>query len=262
MSEVIILDGDALTRADFARALQKTDFTPVECDNGLDALREIFARRPAAVVMALRVPQFDGLELIRVLRAASDLPILVTSASGAPNEAVRVLDTGADDYIEKPVSPSELAARVRAAVRRYRSLTAQAAAEEEVVRTGPLIIDRAAQVVTKRGVSVQLTRTEAMVLDVLASRVGRLVSHRQLLSTVWGEQYINDTHYVRVYIGALRTKLEDKPAAPRLLVNEWGTGYRLAALPPDAERAPALTSDEAGERDRREDRSSERFAVA
>src|SRR5438067_478329 len=114
MSVVVVLDGDQYTRAETARALAEADFSIVECDDGLDALRQVFSRRPVAVVMDLRVPQFDGLELIRVLRAASDLPIVVMGAGGAARSAVRVLDMGADDYLEKPVQPAELAARVRA----------------------------------------------------------------------------------------------------------------------------------------------------
>src|SRR5439155_14056218 len=136
------------------------------------------------------------LELIRVLRAASDLPIIVTGTGGASRAAVRVLDMGADDYLENPVQPAELAARVRAAVRRYRRPAAETPAEDTLIRTGSLTINRETQVVTKRGKSVQLTRTESLLLDALASRIGRVVPHRYLLSTVWGEEYIDDTHYV------------------------------------------------------------------
>jgi two-component system, OmpR family, KDP operon response regulator KdpE len=128
-------------------------------------------------------------------------------------------------------------ARLRATIRRYnRELELQA--DDAVVRTGALVVDRQSQRVSKCGIAVPLTRTEYRLLDALAVRLAQVAPHRYLLSTVWGEEYVDDTHYLRVYVGYLRAKLEDDPARPRYLVNEWGTGYRLALLPIETDPAP------------------------
>jgi two-component system KDP operon response regulator KdpE len=242
MSEVVVLDADQHARTELAHALMEAEFSVIECADGPDALRQVFARRPEAIVMDLQVQQFDGLELIRVLRAASDLPIIVTGSGTVGRSVARVLDMGADDFIEKPQRASELTARVRAAVRRYRRSNPEPALPG-VIRTGSLTFDRDSQTVTKHGEVVSLTRTEGLLLDALFTRIGRVASHRYLLSAVWGDQYIDDTHYVRVYMGALRNKLEDNPADPRLLLTEWGIGYRLAALPVETEQAVASVSE-------------------
>jgi two-component system KDP operon response regulator KdpE len=132
---------------------------------------------------------------------------------------------------------------VRAAVRRYRRPAADSRGDQPtVVRTGSLVIDREAQLVTRQGQPVSLTRTEWLLLDALAARLGRVATHRYLLSTVWGEQYIDDTHYVRVYVGALRNKLEDNPAEPRVLATEWGVGYRLVVVPPEDAASPPASA--------------------
>jgi two-component system KDP operon response regulator KdpE len=141
--------------------------------------------------------------------------------------------------MDKPVHVSEFVARVRAAVRRHQR-EVEAATDGRVLRTGALIIDCDAETVTKHGEPVRLTRTEYRLLAALATHIGRVAPHRYLLSTVWGEEYVGDSHYLRVYMSYLRNKLEDNPAQPRYVLNEWGTGYRLAALAPAVEdMAPA-----------------------
>jgi two-component system, OmpR family, KDP operon response regulator KdpE len=157
----------------------------------------------------------------------------VISGSPDPDAIVRALDQGADDYITRPFSGTEFVVRIRAAVRR--ALRARKTPEQNlVVQTGDLVIDREARIVTKCGTVVHLTPTEFRLLEALSIRVGKVAPHRFLLSTVWGDEFINDTHYLRIYVGYLRQKLEDDPARPEYLLNEWGTGYRLAAFPPAA----------------------------
>lgn len=230
MATVVLLEGDPLEREQLIRALKHADYEVAEAADGLELIRHVFSLRPDAVVMNLQVPHFDGFEAIRVLRAATDIPLVVLGRSHSTSMAVRSLDMGADDYIELPVEPEEIAARVRALLRRaQRRLDGEA--ETTVVRTGSICVDRGSHTVTKAGAVIPLTRTEYRLLDALASRAGKVAPHRYLLSTVWGEEYIDDTHYLRVYIGYLRAKLEDSPAQPQYLLNEWGTGYRLAMLP-------------------------------
>jgi two-component system KDP operon response regulator KdpE len=226
---VVLLEGDEPTRRQLGHALAAADLQMTEAVDGLDVLRKVFALRPTAVLMDLRAARMDALEMIRVLRAATDIPLVVVG-DGAAGMAVRALDMGADDYLEKPLDCVEVVARLRATIRRYHRQT-ELHQDNKIIRTGSLVINRDSQQVTKAGVTVPLTRTEYRLLDALAMRAAQVAPHRYLLSTVWGEEYVDDTHYLRVYIGYLRMKLEDNPARPQYLVNEWGTGYRLAVLP-------------------------------
>jgi two-component system KDP operon response regulator KdpE len=230
VATVVVLEDDQQVRDGIAHALKSAEFEVVEVSDGLDLLRKVFALRPEAVVMNLQVARFDGLETIRVLRAATSIPLVVLGQSRSTQMAVRSLDMGADDYVEQPVEPMEIVARVRATVRRYQRQV-DTPGDETVVRTGALRLDRVSRTVSKDGVLIPLTRTEYRLFDALATRAGQVAPHRYLLSTVWGEEYIDDTHYLRVYVGYLRAKLEDDPTEPRYLINEWGTGYRLALLP-------------------------------
>jgi two-component system KDP operon response regulator KdpE len=236
---VVVADADLRARADMAHALSDADYKVVESPDGVHALRQVFAEQAEAIVMDFNMPLLSGLELIRVLRTASDLAIVVVSANPTPAMAARVLDAGADDYVAKPLFMPELLARLRSTMRRLATNEIEDIQDQEVVRTGPLTINRDRHVVTLRGEPVVLTRTEQQLLDAMARRVGHMCPHRYLLAAVWGEEYVDDTHYLRSYIASLRAKLEDDPARPRLLLTEWGTGYRLAAMSPDAEGEPA-----------------------
>ena len=238
MQSIVLLEDEQHVRENIARALRHAEFEVVEVTDGLELLRKVFGAHPDAVIMNLQVARFDGLETIRVLRAATSIPLIVLGRSHSTQMAVRSLDMGADDYIEQPTEPEEIVARVRATVRRYERQS-EALDDQKVVRTGSLVLDRVSQTGAKNGALVPLTRTEYRLLDALATRVGQVAPHRYLLSTVWGEEYVDDTHYLRVYVGYLRAKLEDDPAQPRYLINEWGTGYRLAALPV-RESAPVI----------------------
>jgi two-component system KDP operon response regulator KdpE len=193
------------------------------------------------------MPEMDGEEFTRIVRALADVPILAIGPAGDPELIVRVLDGGADDYLEQPVSEIELVGRLRAALRRVARQTA--AERAPVVRTGALEVDLGERTLLKRTQVIPLTPTEWGLLAALAHRVGHVAPHRFLLSTVWGEEYVDDTHYLRIYIGYLRKKIEDNPSEPEYLLSQWGTGYRLADLPPTGGPpmlVPVRRSDEHG----------------
>ena len=168
-----------------------------------------------------------AIDVIAGLRGWSRVPILVVSARDAEGEKVRALDAGADDYVTKPFEMNELLARLRAAVRRGSAASAHDG--PHVVETGGFSIDLASAVVSREGQQVRLTPTEYHLLEVLARNLGRLVPQQQLLTEVWGPGYGKETHYLRVYVGQLRRKLEEDPASPRHIITEPGLGYRLDA---------------------------------
>ncbi len=232
MATIALVDGDEQSRLRLERFLRADGFEVLSAEDGLEGLRIAFDARPDAAVIDLGSGDVGGAELIRILRAACDVPIVALLANHDSDAVVRALDAGADDVVPKATGSAELRARLRAAVRRYerRADTAFGGARQ-LIRTGAIEIDRDAQVVRHRGRPVQLPRTEYRLLEALGSRLGETAPHRYLLSTVWGDQYVNDTHYLRVYVGYLRAKFEDQPAQPQYILNDWGVGYRLARLP-------------------------------
>lgn len=231
MTSVLIVDAGQDGLHAECELLESQGYDVIEIVGALDGLRTLYEQRPEAVLVNLAVPAMDGDEFTKIVRALSDVPIVAIGPGDDPDLVVRVLDGGADDYLELPVSELILLGRLRAALRRaerHRSAEDRPA----VVRTGDLVIELAEQAVYKRGEVVSLTPTEYRMLAALASRLGKVAPHRFLLSTVWGEEYMDDTHYLRIYVGYLRKKIEDEPSDPRYLLSQWGTGYRLADLPP------------------------------
>ena len=182
-------------------------------------------RPPDLIVLDLGLPDGDGIDFIADLRTWSNIPIIVLSARTSEREKVRALDAGADDYLTKPFGVDELLARVRAALRRRRGAAVQA--EIDVVRFGDVSVDLRDRRVAKAGTHVHLTPTEYRLLSVMVSNSGKVVSNPQLLRSVWGPQHTESGHYLRIYMGHLRHKLEDDPTQPRYLITETGVGYRL-----------------------------------
>ena len=182
---------------------------------------------PDVIVLDLGLPDGDGIELVRLVRSRSTTPILVVSARHQESEKVKLLDAGADDYLTKPFSVPELLARIRVSLR-HRGTTLNAGA---VLFEGDgLRIDVPARLVEVRGATVHLTPTEFKLLARLVHSAGRVVTHRQLLREVWGPEFTEHTHYLRLYMGQLRAKIEVDPAEPRHLLTEPGVGYRLAVV--------------------------------
>jgi len=187
-----------------------------------EALAALAARPPAALVLDLVLPDGQGVEVCEEVRRWSRLPILVLSAVGDEREKVRALDAGADDYVTKPFGTDELVARLRAILRRSTETGGS-----PLLQIGELTVDLSDRRVTRAGADVHLTPIEFDLLRVLAQHRGRLVTHRHLLQEVWGPEYGEETHYLRVHVAHIRAKLEPDPQRPRHLVTEPGVGYRL-----------------------------------
>jgi two-component system KDP operon response regulator KdpE len=181
-------------------------------------------RKPDLIILDLGLPDGDGVDFIRDVRKWSAVPIIVLSARLDESDKIKALDAGADDYLTKPFGVGELLARVRATLRRQRQPDSAA---DGVVRFGDVAVDLSKRLVTKAGEIVRLTPTEYRVLAVLVNNAGRVVTNPHLLREVWGPSHSEDGHYLRIYLGHLRQKLEDDPAQPKHFLTETAVGYRL-----------------------------------
>ncbi len=199
----------------------------LEAQTARDGLARAAEHSPDVILLDLGLPDQDGLEVTARLRGWSQAPVIVISARGRDEDKIEALDRGADDYLTKPFSVGELLARIRVALRHQ--ARAKSGDVESVFTSGALRVDFAAREVRLDGAPVHLTPTEYELLGVLIRHAGRVVTHRQLLTEVWGPEHLEDAPYLRVFMGHLRQKLEADPARPRLLLNEPGVGYRLKA---------------------------------
>jgi two-component system KDP operon response regulator KdpE len=219
----LIIDDEKQIRRLVRIALQEAGHQVYEAETGQSGLAEIVQRRPDVVLLDLGLPDMEGIKVLRRLREWSDVPVLILSVRDDPDEKVAALDAGADDYVTKPFDTAELLARVRVAQRR--SLKEL---REPVFSSGPLCVDFAARQVKIDGEEIRLTPTEYSLLRVLVQNAGKVVTHRQLLRTVWGEKAESQAQYLRVYVTHLRKKLEPHENEPRLIRTEVGIGYRLS----------------------------------
>jgi len=221
VTRVLVVDDDAALARALSINLRARKYDVDIAGTGADALRLAARHPPDVVILDLGLPDLDGTEVIAGLAGWSTAPIIVLSARDGQGDKVAALDAGAVDFVVKPFGMDELLARLRAALRR------SPGAGEAVVHTAAFSVDLAASRVTRDGRDVRLTPTEWHLLEVLARHPGRLVGHRQLLLEVWGPGYEAQSQYLRVYVAALRRKLEPNPAAPAHLLTEPGMGYRL-----------------------------------
>lgn len=221
---VFILDDEIQIRRFLRISLEANGYRIHEAARAGEGLAEIARLRPDAVVLDLGLPDMDGLEALRRLREWSQVPVIVLSVRDRDEDKIALLDAGADDYLTKPFSTGELLARLRTALRH-----AQPAAETPIFRSGPLKVDLTRRLVTVHGEAVKLTMTEYALLRLFVQHAGKVLTHAQILRAVWGPGYVEETHYLRVYVAHLRAKLEADPANPTLLLTESGVGYRLAA---------------------------------
>ncbi len=223
---LIVEDEPQLVR--FLRAtLAGHGYRTLETARGLEALSLAATHTPDLILLDLGLPDLEGIEVTRRLREWSATPVIVISARGQEGDKILALDAGADDYLTKPFGVGELLARARVALRNAARRAAPAL--EAVYRCGELLVDLGARRVSVDGRDVHLTRTEYKLLALLVKHAGRVVTHRQLLREVWGPGAVERSHYLRVYMGQLRHKLEPDPARPRWLETETGVGYRLRA---------------------------------
>lgn len=199
-------------------------FEVVSAATGGEALRVAANFHPDIVILDLGLPDIDGIDVIAGLRGWTDVPILVLSARTDSADTVEALDAGADDFVTKPFGMDELLARLRAALRRGPQSVA-----DPIVETADFTVDLAAKTVVRQAENVHLTRTEWGVLELLVRNEGKLVSQKEILRTVWGPGHERETHYLRIYLGQLRQKLERDPAAPVHLITETGMGYRFVS---------------------------------
>ncbi|HET9148909.1 MAG TPA: response regulator [Alphaproteobacteria bacterium] len=218
---VLVVEDDTDIRLFLRTSLDTAGFAVVPAPTGRAAIESIAAHPPALAIVDLGLPDMDGIDLVRRLRASESFPILILSARTDERQKIKALDAGADDYLTKPFGVGELMARVRAALRR-------AGGVSPVYEVDGLAIDMDAHRVRKGSEDVHLTQTEFRLLANLVRNRGRVVTHRQLLADVWGAEFVEHTHYLRIYMGQLRAKIEADPADPRFLLTETGVGYRLA----------------------------------
>jgi two-component system KDP operon response regulator KdpE len=226
---VLVVEDETRIRRFLVAGLESHGFRAVEAAGGEAALRLAVDHRPAVVVLDLGLPDLDGLEVLRRLREWSDAPVVVVSARGREDQKVAALEGGADDYLVKPFGFPELLARLHVALRH--AARAREPAAGNLFEAGPLRVDLAARTVLVEGREVRLTPVEYDLLLVLVRHAGKVVTHRQLLETVWGKDAGDRTHYLRVYMTHLRKKLEEPLGGRRLFHTELGVGYRLRTDP-------------------------------
>ncbi len=200
----------------------------IEAETGKQGLTEAATRKPELIILDLGLPDIDGVEVVKGIRAWSSVPIVILSARSQESDKISALDAGADDYLVKPFGVGELLARIRVALRHVSSTVN--GEEEGVFSVDELKVDMIHRKITVSGVEVHLTPIEYRLLTVLVKHAGKVLTHRLLLKEVWGPNYVERAHYLRIYMGILRHKLEKDPARPRFLLTEVGVGYRLAAV--------------------------------
>jgi two-component system, OmpR family, KDP operon response regulator KdpE len=222
---ILVVDDEPQILRALRVVLRDAGFEVVPAETAAEALDRAAVRPPQAAIVDLMLPDMDGVELTRLLREWSEMPILVLSAVGEEEQKVRALQAGADDYITKPFGSRELVARLQAALRRG----GRSEAQEPRIAVGELEIDLAARTVRLGGADVHLTPIEFDLLRVLVRNRGRLMTHRALLGEVWGPEYVDDVQTLRTHIARLRGKIEADGQDPRVIVTDPGVGYRFAA---------------------------------
>lgn len=228
---LLIIDDEPQIRRAVRNIFGGMDGHIFEASDGRSALDVAAARHPDVIILDLGLPDMTGLEVCRDLRGWTQVPILVLSARESEEEKAALLDAGADDYVTKPFSTLELQARVRALLRR--SARDADLHGKSVVNCGGLVVDLAARLVSRHGMTVHLTPIEWELLQVMITRAGRTLTHQRLFSEVWKGQSAGDAQaYLRVHIAHLRRKIEDDPVRPRHIVTEPGVGYRFVLPQP------------------------------
>ena len=221
-AKILVIDDEAPIRRFLKISIEAEGYAYLEAANGQEGLAMAASHRPDLIVLDLGLPDLDGLAILKRIREWSGMPVIILTVKDAERDKVILLDSGADDYLTKPFSVPELIARIRVALRH-----AQPQDVDVVFRSGNLEVDLAKRTVTRRCTPVKLTATEYALLRLLVKNAGRVLTQKQLLREIWGPGAVEQSQYLRVFIGQLRKKLEDDPSRPRLIVTEPAVGYRL-----------------------------------
>jgi two-component system KDP operon response regulator KdpE len=220
----LVIDDELQIRRLLRVCLEANGYRVSEAATGKDGIAEAAQHPPDVVILDLGLPDMEGVAVLKRLREWSRVPVVVLSVRDREEDKILALDNGADDYVTKPFSSGELLARLRVAQRHVAP-----SSEATVFLSGQLEVDLAARVVKLKGKEVKLTATEYSLLRLFVQHAGKVLTHRQILREVWGPNYVEQTHYLRVYLAHLREKLEANPAQPELLITEPGVGYRLVS---------------------------------
>ena len=218
----LVIDDEPQIRRLLRVTLEANGYRVIDAATGNDGLVEAAQRKPDVILLDLGLPDLDGGAVLKRIREWSRVPIIILSVQDQEEEKVAALDSGADDYVTKPFNSAELLARLRAALRHGQPQGADA-----IVRVGNLEVDLSKRMVLKSGAEVKLTPIEYSLLRLLVTHAGKVLTHRQLLTEVWGEKAAGQSHYLRVHVAHLREKLERDPSAPELILTEPAIGYRL-----------------------------------
>ncbi len=221
--KVLVVDDEPKIRMFIRANLEARGYEVYLAQDGNEAVEMTGRVVPDVIVLDLNMPRMDGIEACRRIREWADMPIIILSVREDEKDKVRALDEGADDYVTKPFGIEELLARIRVALRRSVGTTTAA----PVFTAGDLEVDFSKHVVKRRGQTVKLTRTEYELLAYLVSNCGKVLTHKELLHSVWGPEYGEESEYVRVFIRQLRNKIEDDPSNPKFIVTEPRIGYRF-----------------------------------
>jgi two-component system KDP operon response regulator KdpE len=219
---ILVVDDEAGLRELIRINLEHEQYTVLQAENGVRCLEVVREQLPDLVILDVMMPELDGWETCRQLRTFSTVPVLMLTAKAQAKDVVAGLDSGADDYLAKPFNMDELSARIRALLRRVPSPNRPVHAGNDEIA-----IDKQKREVLVRNEPIDLTPTEYDLLLLLAENAGVVMSHETLLQGVWGQEYTRDNDYLKVYIWHLRRKIEQDPRDPKLLLTEWGVGYRL-----------------------------------
>jgi len=222
---ILIVDDDLTLVELLSQCLEKTGYKVLSATNGIDGLQMVYKNKVDLIILDVMMPRMDGWETCSRIREISDVPIIMLTAKDEEADALKGFQCGVDDYVTKPFSFAELTARVKAILQRARK--APPDKQRRVYAFDELVVDADNSQVTVRGKPVSLTPTEFQLLLNLAENAGRILSHEQLLSQVWGPEYVGETGYVKRYVWYLRQKIEDDPSNPQYILTERGFGYRL-----------------------------------
>ncbi len=229
--KILVVDDEAVQLRLADQVLTSNGYEVLKASSGQEAVRIVYERKPDIVLLDVMMPEIDGWQTCRLIREVSDMPIIMfTGKRNSEDDIVRGLECGADEYLSKPVGNRELLARVKAVLRRAEKPSSKNERKKVIFSNDYLTIDVAERKVIVNGERLKLTPREFRLLALLVENAGRILSHQQVLESVWGWEYIDDVDYVRIYVSHLRQKIEPDPSQPRYILTEPGVGYYFCSL--------------------------------